>query len=140
MASTSIDLGTGATVVFTTTTHAMSWTSMSLGEHSIEMVDTSHLGSSGFRSAIGGDLKAPGETTFEFLFDTENAPAVTNVAETVTITFPQSAENTTSAATYAGTGVVRSVTFPTLGVDELQTGTLVVAWDGGTGPTFTDAV
>jgi hypothetical protein len=137
MANAAVDIGTGASVVFGTSGVVVNFTSMSLGEQSIETIDTTHLGTTGYKTLMGGDLKDPGEMTFEFQWDNEAAPAVTATAETVTVTFPTAIANTVSDATYAGTGIIRSVTYPTLEVEGLQTGTLVVAWDGATGPTYT---
>ena len=140
MANAAVDVGTGATIAFATSSIAVNMTSLSLGEHTIPIVDTTHLGSTGFRTMMGGDLKTPGEVTCEFIWDNEAGPAVTATAETVTITFPTAVANTTSAATYIGTGIVSTVVYPTLGIDELQTGSLTVTWNGGTGPTYTNGV
>lgn len=140
MANAAVDIGTGASVVFGTSGIAVNFTSMDLGEQSIEVIDTTHLGTANFKTVMGGDLKDPGEWTFEFQWDNEAGPAPSATAETVTVTFPQSTSNATSAATYAASGIIRSITYPTLGVDELQMGTLVFKPDGSTGPTYTDGV
>lgn len=140
MANTAVDIGTGASVVFGTSSLALNFTSISMGEETIQMIDTTHLGTTGFMTKMGADLKEAGEWTLEFQWDNENGPVPTAVAETVTVTFPQSTSNATSAATYAATGVISGVTQPTLTVGELQTGTLTFTPDGATGPTYTDGV
>jgi hypothetical protein len=141
MANAAVDIGTGASAVFSGTSLSLNFTSMDLGEQSIEVIDTTHLGTSGFKTIMGGDLKDPGEWTFEFQWDNEAGPDPSPTAELVTVTFPQSTSNGTSAATYAATGIIRSIKYPTLGVEELQMGTLIFKPDGGaTAPTYTDGV
>ena len=140
MANTAVDIGTGASAVFGTSSIAVNWTSMALGTKSIDIVDTTHLGTTGNKTVMGGDLTNPGEVTMEFQWDSEAGPDPSNVAEVLTITFPTHTANTTSAATYAGTGLVSSITYPTLGIEELQTGSLTFTWDGATDAAYTDAV
>jgi len=149
MANTAVDIGTGASLAITgagSSPLLLNWTSMALGTKSIDTIDTTHLGTTGNKTLMGGDLSNPGEVTLEFQWDTEpvatNAytPAVSNVSQTLTITFPSHTQNTTSAATYAGTGLLTGLTYPTLGVEELQTGSLTFTWDGITDAAYTDAV
>ena len=140
MANTAVDIGTGASCVFGTSGIALNWTSIDLGEQSLDIIPTDHLGTTGVKTIMPGDLINAGEVTLECQWDNENGPVVSSTAETLTITFPQSASNTTSAATYAGTGVVSKVKYPTLGVEELQTGSLTFTWDGITDAAYTDAV
>jgi len=148
MANTTVDIGTGASCVFSgagAIILALNWTSMALGTKSIDVIDTTHLGTTGNKTIMGGDLTNPGEVTLEFQWDSEPiatnvTPNVSNVSQTLTITFPTHTLNTTSAATYAGTGLITSVTYPTLGIEELQTGSLTFTWDGLTDAAYTDAI
>ena len=142
MANTTVDVGTGATLTLATSLLVVNWTSMALGTKSIDVIDTTHLGTTGNKTIMGGDLTNPGEVTLEFQWDSENGPGVSNVSELLTVTFPRlNPPNTVSAATYAGTGILTSITYPTLGVEELQTGSLTFTFDGqATDATYTDAV
>ena len=140
MANAAVDIGTGGSAVFDTSAIAVNFTSIDLGEQTLEVIDTSHLGTTGFKTSMVGDLKEAGEWVFEFQWDSEAGPTPSLTPETCTITFPQATANATSAATYAATGYVRSIKYPTLGLEELQMGTLTFKPDGLTGPTYTDAV
>jgi hypothetical protein len=82
MANAAVDIGTGASAVFSGTSLSLNFTSMDLGEQSIEVIDTTHLGTSGFKTIMGGDLKDPGEWTFEFQWDNEAGPDPSATAET----------------------------------------------------------
>jgi len=137
MANTYVDIGTGAIAVFATSALSLNWTSMALGTKSIDTIDTTHLATTGNKTLMGGDLSNPGEVSFEFQWDSENGPNVSNVSEALTISFPLATGQSTKA-TYAGTGLITSVTYPTLGIEELQTGSLTFTWDGLTDATYTD--
>jgi len=117
------DVGTGSVAVFGTSATAMQWTSIDLGEKTLEVINVDHLGSSGTKSSMCGDLKTVSPIVLEGNFDNEKTPLVSTTSETLTITFPMAAHNTT-AATYAGVGFVTGVKLPTLTVEGLQTGTV----------------
>lgn len=139
MATASVDTGHGASVTFGTSSYSFNWTSINMGQQTRNDVSTTHLGTTGFETFIPGDLANAGEITIPFQFDAEaSIPATSTAAETVTITLPQ-ATGQTAAATYAGTGYVKSVTLPELSTDTIQAGEFIVKWDGETGPTFTAA-
>jgi hypothetical protein len=53
-----------------------------------------------------------------------------------TITWPVAPGGTT-AANYAGTGLVTRVKFPTLQTNQVQIGEISVKWSGGTPPAWT---
>jgi len=134
------DVGTGATAAFGTTTTAMQWTSIDLGEKTLEVIGIDHLGSTGTKSSMVGDLIAVGPIVLEGNFDNEAVPLVSTTAETLTVTFPSAAHNTTSPATYAGTGFITGVKLPTLTVDGLQTATVTFTPDGATDFAFTNGI
>lgn len=139
MANQYVDTGHGATVTFGTTSHAFNWTNINAGTISKPAVPTSHLGTTGEMTFIAGDLIDAGEATIQFQFDSgNNLPAMSTAAETVTITWPTTTGQT-SPATYAGTALITSMAFGDLVSETIQSGTMTVKWDGGTGPTFTAA-
>lgn len=92
-----VDTGTGAALVFTTS----SWTAeiMSI-EHSgvsREAIDVTHLGSTSARAFIPGDLYDPGELDVEYHHNPDNPPPFTATAEIVQIKFPLSGTITTAS-------------------------------------------
>jgi len=140
MANTAVDIGTGATLTFSESTLALNWTSISVGEISRDVIDTTHLGTTGQKTAMNGDLINHSAITIDFQWDNENGPGLSASSdpEQLTITWPQSLENTTSAATYIGTGFITKIVYPTFGVEELQMGQIEFTPDGATDFAYTD--
>jgi hypothetical protein len=138
MANTRIDTGHGGTITFATSSRALNWLTIDAGERSRPAIDITHLAST-TPTYMAGDLEEPGEITLTFQFDpagTAGWYATSTAAETVTITWPVAPGGTT-AATYAGTGLVTRVKFPTLQTNQVQTGEMSVKWSGGTPPAWT---
>jgi hypothetical protein len=138
MPNTRIDTGHGGTITFGTSSRALNWLTIDAGERSRPAIDITHLAST-TPTYMAGDLEEPGEITLTFQFDpagTAGWYATSTAAETVTITWPVAPGGTT-AATYAGTGLVTRVKFPTLQTNQVQTGEMSVKWSGGTPPAWT---
>lgn len=135
MANVAIDTGHGASITFATSAFAFNWLTIDPGERSREAISTTHLASTA-PTYMAGDLQEVGEVKLTFQWDpkTTAAPATTTTAETVTITWPIV---TTAGATYAGTGLVTNVKFPTLQTNTIQTGEMTVKWTGATPPAYT---
>ena len=138
MANAAVDIGTGATLTFGTSALALNWTAINIGERSIATIDTTHLGTTGQMTSMGGDLTTQTPIVVDFQWDSEAIPVELATAESLTVTFPQAAANTSSAATYIGTGFITKVVFPNLGVEELQMGQLEFTPDGATDFAWTD--
>lgn len=87
-----LDIGTGATFTFGTAAIALTFTSIEGSGISREAIDVSHLGTTGGRTFIPGDLYDPGELTFEGLLDASLGDSLITkvgaVKETCTIDFP----------------------------------------------------
>jgi hypothetical protein len=144
------DTGNGATVTFTdldgssSTTAVGSVRSINLGEQSIPVIDTSHLGTTNFLTSIPGDLKEPGEISMEVLFDqdTVGIPSLGTV-EDIIITFPIVTSGQTTNATYTASGFFSSVSLPEIVNNELMMMSITFKCDGGADasnpqePTFT---
>jgi hypothetical protein len=131
------DTGNGATVVFTTSALSLKIRRIEFPEERLERILASHLGTTVYNEYIPADLTEPPEMTFEFIWDTfDTIPTLGGVPETVTITWPLRAGETTPA-NRAGTAYVAAYKFPDLANGEIQVGRMVVAYDGGTGPTYT---
>lgn len=133
MAVADIDTGHGATIVFGTTALTLAITSITPPAWSTPVLDKTTLGTTNFREKLSGDLREPGQATVEVLFKRNHYVATGGVAQTVTITWPNAGA---TAANLAGTAFVADFTPGPLATDELQTATMVVQYDGMTGPTF----
>lgn len=134
MAINDIATGHGATVVFGTSSYTLAVTSITPPPWEIPVLDKSTLATTSFREKIPGDLVEPGQMTIEILFKRNNYITPGGTPETVTLTWPN---ESVTAASLAGTAFVASFTPGALVTDELQAGSLVVQYDGGTGPAFT---
>lgn len=136
MANAVVDTGHGATATFDSL--SFNWTSIDMGESTLNDVPTSHLGTTGSETFLPGDLVNEGEVTIPFQWDAEAAYPTEGTVTTLTITFPQETGQT-APATYAGTAYIKRVRRPNLQTDTLQDGEITVKWDGNTGPTWTAA-
>ena len=132
------DTGSGATLTLATTGSVGRIRSMTLPEITTEKIDTTALDSTDFMTYVSGDVADPGEITAEIVFDAtgDDLPSL-GVAETVTVTFPIHTSGNTTNATLAGTGFITSFKMPDMAINELQVASITIAFDGETGPAFT---
>lgn len=106
-------------------------------EESVEKLDSSHLGTTTYRSYIPADLSDPPSLTVSCIFDTSvDLPSAGADMGTVTVTYPLRTGEV-GAATYAGTGYLGAITRPTVANGEIMEVSLRVDFDGETGPAFT---
>lgn len=91
MAVGDTDIGTGSTLTFADFTQEL----LSLSWSGLERpaIDTSHMGTTGGRTSIPGDLYDPGEITAEVHLNSSEPPPITAAATTLTITFPMTDTN-----------------------------------------------
>lgn len=107
-------------------------------DFSLPNVDKSHLGTTGFRELIPGDLEEISPLEVMFLFNADLAiPVRGGTPDTVTITFPNVGSGGATEATLAGTGYISALRMPALETNVLMEAMMTVQFDGGTGPTFT---
>lgn len=126
------DTGNGATI--TRTGFTADIRSISIGNQTIDMLDTSLLSTTGFAEKISADLADAGSITVEVQFDVTDADiALGGAAVSTTITFP----GTGTQATLAGTAVLTDKKLPDLMNNEVMVASYTFTWDGVTGPTFT---
>ncbi len=97
MAQPTVDIGTGAVLVFS----ASSWTAeianfKRAGIKRAE-IDTTHLGTTGGKTKMPGDLYDPGTLDVEFHYNPDSPPPYTATAETVQIQFPLAGTITTAS-------------------------------------------
>lgn len=105
----------------------------SIGEVTITVPDikTSNLATSTAESYIPGDLLEGGETECEFEWPKGSPPPV-GVTDTFTITTPTGGSTT---GTLAGSGYLKSLTYPKLMNNTLMVGKYKIKWNGV--PTYT---
>lgn len=123
-----IDNGTGTSIGFGTSSFAATVTAIN-GE-SIERVAirTSHLGTTTAHTFTPGDLFDPGELSLDLQFDPDNKPPLNGAAETITVTFPVAAGES-SGATWAASGFVTGFSYG-VPFEELMTGTMTIKLSG----------
>lgn len=110
MAGKNVDVSTGITVVFGTSSFTAEIVDIAMGGVSRKSIDVSHMGTAAAGAAefgnmpfIPGRLTDAGELSMELHFNPQTIPPIDLVEETVTITFPLVAGDSTPAS-YAFTG------------------------------------
>ncbi len=130
------DKGTGSTIAFGTSSYSVNVTNISISGEEVPVIDATHMGTTGYREKIFGDLVEPPEVTVEIFYDPDEPPIVSGAVETITITFPPGTGQATGA-NIAGTGKIVSWD-NSIPLEDIMTGTYTVKFDGYTGPTYTD--
>lgn len=130
-------LSTGSSITFGTTSYGANAQGMEWDGPSVPTVDTTHLGTTGFRTKIPGELQDGGEWTLDYIHDPDEQPPV-GVSQTITIT--QNAKTgQSSGATIAFTGFVSkwNVSIPSVdsGEDKMTSNITIVVGDD---VTYTD--
>lgn len=135
MASPTVDIGTGASMVFGTSGFTANKLSIVPPGASRPSLKTSHLGTTTNDTFTPGDLVDRGEIRFRFQFNPDTSPPIDQAAETVTITFR-------SGATWAATAFMTEYN-PDVPFEDVMTGeatlkisgaiTIVPAGGGGSG-------
>jgi len=104
MAGSTVNIGTGATIVFGTSGFTSEVMSIDWSGITRAAVETTHLGTSpagagkiASKTHIPGDLADAGEISLELHFDPDQNPPVEAVTETVTLTLPLVAGDATAA-------------------------------------------
>jgi hypothetical protein len=134
------DVGMGTTIAFATSSFTATITNVDGGDITRNVIDKTHLGTTGSREKMPGDLVDEGDVTFQFQFDPDVQPPISGVVESITITFPIPSGKSTGA-TLIGTGFISSWSWGGVDAEDssLMMGTGVITWDGVTGPTWTDS-
>lgn len=130
-----VDNGTGTTVTFGTSAFTAELLSVSWGGINRVSLETSHMatpapGASNFGNMtfLPGDLSDPGELTMDIHFNPDTEPPIDQPAETITVTWPLAAGDTTPAI-WAATGFVTSYE-PGATLEEVMTATMTVKLSG----------
>lgn len=142
MAGVAVDVSTGLTLTFATSSFTAQILSANWTGASREPKATSHMataapsaGETGNMTYIPGDLSDPGELQFTMHFATNTQPPLDSAAETVTITWPLGAGDAANA-TLAGTGFMTSFEV-TADLDEVMEASATVKFSGNL--TWTDS-
>lgn len=139
MATATVDVGTGSTVVFgTSTLFTPKITSIKLGAETVPVIDITNMGTTGYREKMQGDLKEPLAVTIETDYNPSLASILGTAAQTVTITFPIPSSGS-SGATIAGTAFLSSEKDADIPLEDKMTASYVIQFDGFTGPSITSA-
>ncbi len=131
-------VGTGCTVVLTTSAYAASITGVSQGDQSVPVIDTTHMGSADARSKTTGDLRDEGELTIEILLDNDllgELQTAMGTVQTCTLTFPKGAD--TTAAKAVGQAALTSHNY-TVPLEDKMVGGYTLTWCGAV--VYSDAV
>lgn len=137
-ATTSPKTGHGASLTFGTSGTALTIQQIQVHTKSRAKVPIPDLSLTTFMKYLAGDLIDPGEVTVQYYHENDQEGAPFAAAETITVTFRQETGET-AAAKYEGTGFVLSDGGHNLNTDDPRLRTCVIAFDGGTGPTYTAA-
>lgn len=133
------DNPTGITAAFGTSAFSVNITGINVSGMEIPVIDATHLGSTVFREKIFGTLSEPGVVEATMLFDPNEPVPIAAAVETATFTFPIPSGGI-SGATLVGTGKFSAWDVDASGGDDsVMTGSFTFAFDGGTGPTWTDS-
>ncbi len=130
-------VGTGCTVVLTTSAYAASITGVSQGDQSVPVIDTSHMGTTAARTKTTGDLRDEGELTIEILLDNDLLGELQTAMGTVqacTLTFPKGSNSVAAKAT--GNAALTSHNY-TVPLDDKMVGGYTLTWCGAV--TYADA-
>jgi len=132
-----IDQGNGATFTFATSAFTANITEMSADGETREDIDTSHLGTTLYRTFVPGDLSDGGTYTLTIQFDPEDLADIPRKGanETMTLTYAISDSGNTTNGTVEFDGYVNSVS-NTVEVNALMMADLVIKVAGT--PTFTN--
>lgn len=127
-----VDTGHAATVTFGTT--GGTWLARRIEglEETTPIVDISHLTTTTRRKTMPGDLRERNQVRIEFLFQgTQGLPAHGTTTETITITHPTAAGNSTPA-NLAGTAFIMKTKYPDFETNAVQLGVIEFEYDGTT--------
>lgn len=122
------DVGNGCTIAIAGFTANVESIQMPFGTR--EAIDTSHLGTTGFRTFMPNDLVDPGEIQATFQYDgASGVPPITATAATVTITVPAPPGNTNTNS-YAVAAFITDAGAPEMTNDDLMRHTVTLKCTG----------
>lgn len=124
--------GNGTTITFGTSMFSGSIVNIGAFFEELPDINVSTLATTGHEEYCAGDLIEHTTIPVTIAFDPENDPTLNGTAETITITFANS-------ATLAGTGYIKQHGFDGIANNERIEGTYTIRFDGDTGPAYANA-
>ena len=120
-----LQTGNGVTIVFGTSGFTANYTRIGGTEMSRESIETTHLGTTNYKTFVPDDLIDGGEFSCEFYWDPAMTtfPPIDAVAETITITY-------VSCETLSGSGFLTSSSGPDAETGDLLSGEFSIKWTG----------
>ncbi len=133
--------GHGATVTFGTSSWAESIITLGGLERTREAIESSHLGLAlnAEKTFISADLIGTSPMTITFQFDQSSGtfPPITGATETITVTYPLLASESTNATlVFTGFSISEKGADITVNATDLMQGEMQIQPDGLTGPTY----
>lgn len=125
------DIGDGTTIAFGTSSFAAYVDSIRWSGQSREMIDMSHIATTGGMPFSPSDMYDPGTLQLDLHHDPDITPPLVGALETITITFPNRG---LTSATFACSGAVQSYEFTSAKRDKISA-SMTVKLSGS--PTFT---
>ena len=122
-------VGTGTTITFGTSGFQAQILSVDWGSIEREAIDTTHMGTTGYKSFIPSKLVDPGEIELEIAFDPDDFPPVDGAAETITVTWPLQSSGSSTPASWNCSGFVTSFEAQAP-LEEKMTGNMTIKCSG----------
>jgi hypothetical protein len=131
-----MDVGTGTTISFATSSFTAELLSLNGSDIAREPIDVTHMGSTTYKEFQPSDLVDGGSIEMEIGFDPDAQPPISAASEVITITFP-TPPGGVAGATFVFQGFVTSWSWESP-LEENMTATITVKVDGtGTAPAWT---
>lgn len=120
-----LQTGNGVTIAFGTSGFTANYTRIGGTEMSREAIETTHLGTTDYKTFIPDALVDGGEFSCEFYWDPAMTtfPPISEDAETITITY-------TTGETLSGSGFLTSSTGPDAENGSILSGEFSIKWTG----------
>lgn len=119
-----------------------SWNFVSITgyEETVQALDNTSLGSTGFMEAVGASLADPSEVTVTVYWNYSEASTFSGnltVGESATFTFSLPTRASGTGGSISGTAFITSVSPPDHTPNDRSIGTFTLKFDGGMGPVYT---
>ena len=131
------DVGTGTTIAFATSSFTAEVININGNDISREDIETTHMGTAGYRTYVPSRLVEGGTVDMEITFDPDVQPPIAGVAESITVTFPLVSPLTINGKVVF-TGYVNSWSWADA-VEEKLSANITIKVDGLTDPVWTAA-
>lgn len=135
------DVGTGAVITFgTEADHAWAAEILSVngGDISREVIETTHMGTTGAKRFMPGDLYDPGTLDVSVAFLPNDEPPITSAVQVITVTFPVPAGGG-SGATFIASGFISNFSWAVPLEDKMTADVTIKFTGAATPPAWADS-